>query len=136
MASPSGFPRSLLEEPWTARLAHFQRYTVAHPQLIEAKEKLLAAIQDAEPNSLVFVFGPTGVGKTTLRRKIEQILTEELRLELEQDRGRLAVVGVDPRSTRRHQVHRQPHPDRSRPLRHLRPAGVSEPERPVEPPQR
>ena len=95
MASPSGFPRSLLEEPWTARLAHFQRYTVAHPQLIEAKEKLLAAIQDAEPNSLVFVFGPTGVGKTTLRRKIEQILTEELRLELEQDRGRLAVVGVE-----------------------------------------
>ena len=95
MASPSGFPRSLLEEPWTARLAHFQRYTVAHPQLIEAKEKLLAAIQDAEPNSLVFVFGPTGVGKTTLRRRIEQILTEELRPELEQDRGRLAVVGVE-----------------------------------------
>ena len=95
MASPPGFPRSLLKEPWTERLAHFQRYTVAHPQLVEAKEKLLAAIQDAEPNSLVFVFGPTGVGKTTLRRKIEQILIDELRPDLEQDRGRLAVVGVE-----------------------------------------
>src|SRR5437016_9548549 len=95
MASPPGFPRSLLTEPWSARLAYFQRYTVAHPQLIEAKERLIAAIQNAEPNSLVFVFGPTGVGKTTLRLKTEQILTAELREQLEQDRGRLAVVSVE-----------------------------------------
>lgn len=61
MASPPGFPRSLLTETWSPRLAHFQRYTVAHPRLIEAKEKLVAAIQNSEPNSLVFVFGPTGV---------------------------------------------------------------------------
>src|SRR6266542_2225566 len=95
MASPAGFPRSLLGEPWRAKLAHFQRYTVAHPQLIEAKEKLVAAIQNPEPNSLVFVFGPTGVGKTTLRLKAEQILTAELDAELELDRGRLAVVSVE-----------------------------------------
>jgi energy-coupling factor transporter ATP-binding protein EcfA2 len=95
MALPPGFPRSLLMEPWSARLAHFQRYTVAHPRLIEAKEKLVAAIQNSEPNSLVFVFGPTGVGKTTLRLKAEQILTAELRAELELDRGRLAVVSVE-----------------------------------------
>ena len=75
MASQPGFSRSLLGEPWSARLAHFQRYTVAHPRLVEAKERLVAAIQNAEPNSLVFVFGPTGVGKTTLRLKTEQILT-------------------------------------------------------------
>ena len=83
MALAPGFPRTLLMEPWSARLAHFQRYTVAHPRLIEAKEKLVAAIQNSEPNSLVFVFGPTGVGKTTLRLKAEQILTAELRAELE-----------------------------------------------------
>ena len=65
------------------------------PRLIEAKEKLVAAIQNSEPNSLVFVFGPTGVGKTTLRLKAEQILTAELRAELELDRGRLAVVSVE-----------------------------------------
>jgi energy-coupling factor transporter ATP-binding protein EcfA2 len=92
---PPGFPRSLLEEPWNARLAYFQRYTVAHPQLMDAKERLIAAIQNAEPNSLVFVFGPTGVGKTTLRLKTEQLLTAELSEPLEQDRGRLAVVSVE-----------------------------------------
>jgi energy-coupling factor transporter ATP-binding protein EcfA2 len=95
MPSPPGFPRSLLTEPWSVRLAHFQRYTVAHPRLIEAKERLVTAIQNSEPNSLIFVFGPTGVGKTTLRLKAEQILTAELREQLEQDRGRLAVVSVE-----------------------------------------
>jgi hypothetical protein len=35
------------------------------------------------------------VGKTTLRLKAEQILTAELRAELELDRGRLAVVSVE-----------------------------------------
>ena len=95
ISPPPGFPRSLLGEPWSVRLAYFQRYTVAHPQLIEAKERLVAAIQNSEPNSLVFVFGPTGVGKTTLRLKTEQLLTAELFEQLEQDRGRLAVVSVE-----------------------------------------
>jgi energy-coupling factor transporter ATP-binding protein EcfA2 len=95
MASSPGFPRNLLEEPWSARLAYFQRYTVAHPKLIDAKERLVASLQNSEPNSLVFVFGPTGVGKTTLRLKAEQILTSELCEELQQDRGRLAVVSVE-----------------------------------------
>jgi len=44
---------------------------------------------------MVFVCGPTGVGKTTLRLKAEQIITAELRAELESDRGRLAVVSVE-----------------------------------------
>ena len=95
VSPPPGFPRSLLGEPWNARLAYFQPYTVAHPLLVDAKERLIAAIQNSEPNSLVFVFGPTGVGKTTLRLKAEQLLTAELLEQLEQDRGRLAVVSVE-----------------------------------------
>jgi hypothetical protein len=41
------------------------------------------------------VVGPTGVGKTTLRIRTEQILTDELRSELEKDRGRIAVASVE-----------------------------------------
>jgi len=95
MALSQGFPRSLLDGPRSARLAHFRSYTVAHPLLVEAKEKLTAAIWDSEPNSLVFVVGPTGVGKTTLRIRTEQILTDELRTELEKDRERIAVASVE-----------------------------------------
>jgi energy-coupling factor transporter ATP-binding protein EcfA2 len=95
VAISPGFPRSLLDQPRSARLAHFRSYTVAHPLLVEAKESLTAAIWDSEPNSLIFVTGPTGVGKTTLRIKTEQILTDVLRKELEQDRGRIAAVSVE-----------------------------------------
>ena len=95
MALLPGFPRSLLEGPKRARVAHFRSYTVAHPLLVEAKEKLTAAIWDSEPNSLIFVAGPTGVGKTTLRIRTEQFLTDELRTEVEQDRGRIAAVSVE-----------------------------------------
>ena len=95
MALSPGFPCSLLEGPRSTRLAHFRSYTVAHPLLVAAKEKLAAAIWDSEPNSLIFVAGPTGVGKTTLRIRAEQFLTDGLRAELKEDRERVAVVSVE-----------------------------------------
>jgi hypothetical protein len=91
----AAFPAELLTQSCEERLDYFRAYTVAHPLLVEAKDRLMAAISESEPNSLVFVFGPTGVGKTTLRIKVEQVITNELRPGLEQDRGRIPVVGVE-----------------------------------------
>jgi putative ribosome biogenesis GTPase RsgA len=73
----------------------FKSFTVAHPELVEAKERLLAAVRDSASNSLILVVGPTGVGKTTLLNRTEQILTEELLPDLEVDRGRIAVARVE-----------------------------------------
>src|ERR1041385_6448057 len=95
MTVAAGFPRELLTRPPEERLAYFRAYTVAHPVDADAKDKLMASISESEPNSLVFVFGPTGVGKTTLRLKVEQVISNELRPGLEQDRGRIPVVGVE-----------------------------------------
>jgi hypothetical protein len=95
MTVAPGFPAELLTRPLEERLAYFRAYTLAHPLLVEAKDRLMAAISESEPNSLVFVFGPTGVGKTTLRIKVEQVITNELRSGLEQDRGRIPIVGVE-----------------------------------------
>jgi energy-coupling factor transporter ATP-binding protein EcfA2 len=81
--------------PWPKRLQEFQAFTVAHPYLVAAKDELLQAIQQSEANSIVMVFGPTGVGKTTLRMRAEQVLTEELRGEMESSPWRLPVASIE-----------------------------------------
>src|SRR5580692_3062054 len=82
-------------QAWREALAHFQAFTVAHPYLVAAKDSLIAAIRESEPNSIVMVFGPTGVGKTTLRIRIEQILMQELQAELKVNRSRIPVASVE-----------------------------------------
>lgn len=92
---PVGFPRELLKEPWLARLEYFQAYTIAHPRLVAARDALLGAIHELAPNSLILVLGPTGVGKSTLRAKIEQLMMTEMFGELTSDPGRIPVVSIE-----------------------------------------
>jgi hypothetical protein len=56
--------------------------TVGHPRLSEAIEEVLAAINEAEQGELIFLYGPTGVGKTTLGKRIKSKLNKEFRKEL------------------------------------------------------
>jgi energy-coupling factor transporter ATP-binding protein EcfA2 len=90
-----GFPRELLDQPSEARLKYFQAYTMAHPRLVAARQALLNSIHEVPPNSLILVMGPTGVGKTTLRMKVQQLLVNEVLAELSSDRGRIPVVSVE-----------------------------------------
>jgi hypothetical protein len=93
--SQETFPRELLNRPVSERLAHFRSYTVAHPLLKEADTALKRAIQEPAGGSLVFVVGPTGVGKTTLRLRVEQYLKEAFLPEAKEDVGRIPVVAVE-----------------------------------------
>jgi AAA domain len=93
--SQEGFPRELLNRPVSERLAYFRSYTVAHPLLKEADAALKRAIQEPAGGSLVFVIGPTGVGKTTLRLRVEQHLKEAFLPEAKEDVGRIPVIGVE-----------------------------------------
>lgn len=72
----SGFPSALLAQPWSARLEYFQHYKVSHPRLKEINHELWRIIHEPADAALVFVFGPTGVGKTTLRELIEARLSK------------------------------------------------------------
>ena len=91
----TGFPHELLSQPGPVRRAYFRAYTMAHPRLLAAREDILNAIHEVAPNSLILLMGPTGVGKTTLRAKVEQILTTEMLPELRADPVRLPVVSVE-----------------------------------------
>lgn len=79
----------------TKRLEHLRNFTMAHPRLVQARDELMDAIDGAAPGSLVFVLGPTGVGKTTLRMRIEDVLARQMAQALAADPGRLPFVSVE-----------------------------------------
>jgi replication-associated recombination protein RarA len=83
-----GFPPELLAQPIPARLAHFVSKVVAHPRLQETHQAVVRAIERPTGASLILVFGPTGVGKTTLRRGIEKHVIDAALPELQRDPGR------------------------------------------------
>jgi ABC-type nitrate/sulfonate/bicarbonate transport system ATPase subunit len=95
MSVNPGFPPDLLTQPAAARLAYFTQLTIAHPLLTEAYEHLRRVVNESSSGSLVFVFGPTGVGKTTMRLRFEQRLIEEMATELAAERGRIPVISVE-----------------------------------------
>lgn len=95
MATEQGFPRELLDQSASARIEYFKQYTMAHPLLKEASEKLRSAILESAGSNLVFLFGPTGVGKTTLQQRIRKMLITEMLSELEADPGCIPFVSIE-----------------------------------------
>lgn len=76
-------------------IQQFRDFAVAHPFLVEAKDRLMEGIMESAPNSLIFVFGPTGVGKTTLLSKVRQLLSPDPSPNLESDPAYLPVVCIE-----------------------------------------
>src|SRR5262245_35511371 len=94
MTDPPEYPASLLAASAQQRLAYFRAYTVAHPGLCDVENDLIHAIE--EPiGDLILIFGGSGVGKTTLKRRVEQRLVKEALSDLQKAPGRIPVVGVE-----------------------------------------
>ena len=89
------FPPELLQQSSETRLGYFKSFTIAHPLLKDSDAALKQALQESAGWSLIFVYGPTGVGKTTLRRRMEKHLKESMIEALRQDAGMMPVVSLE-----------------------------------------
>lgn len=79
MATPRARPTAPALSAYLApaaqrRLAHFKAFAVSHPLLQRADTTLMQAIREPAGFSHVFVYGPSGVGKSTMMRQIAQRL--------------------------------------------------------------
>jgi hypothetical protein len=91
MATQDGFPRELLSQPKLERLTYFKNKLIKHPHLEEVHNSLIRAIREPAGASMIMVYGPTGVGKTTLLGRIQAQVLQESLPELEKDAGRMPI---------------------------------------------
>jgi DNA replication protein DnaC len=73
-ASEGTFPKELLEASVDEKVAYFHHSKIDHPTIHRAKEAILRAIRAPGPEKLIFAYGPTGVGKTTLMISIMETI--------------------------------------------------------------
>lgn len=92
---PEQAPGLPIARPASERLAEFKQYNIAHRILRETDENLWRRIQEPGGASLIFVYGPTGVGKTTLRQHIASRLREKAEGVLEGEEHQLPVLAVE-----------------------------------------
>lgn len=97
----TAFPTGLLAQSTAKRLAYFKACTIAHPRLQEADQALREAITEPTGELIVFFFGPTGVGKTTVLSRLKQQVVEERRKQMERDPGWMPIVGMEAMSPER-----------------------------------
>ncbi|PSF31746.1 AAA family ATPase [Aphanothece hegewaldii CCALA 016] len=93
-----GFPETILEQPIQERLDYFINYTMAHPHLTMAYQEVMQAVTQAPGTALIFVVGSTGVGKTTLLNRLVQKCTEAALVQMEVDKGKIPIFGVEAKS--------------------------------------
>lgn len=95
MMTISDVPPDILTAPWPQRLAFFDAKLVAHPHLKATHQALLHALHHPSGTALIFVIGPTGVGKTTLRQRMKQHLLYAAQERMQRDPGWLPLVSVE-----------------------------------------
>ncbi len=89
------FPLELLGASVEERVRHFKLRYVDHANLWQGFDRAMGAIGQSCGPRVVIVTGPTGVGKTTLAKRIyKQVLADHME-EATKDTGMVPVVGIN-----------------------------------------
>lgn len=95
MPNSEGFPRELLKASDEAKLDYFEKCFIAHPVMDEAKSLIKLILNHPGETLVIFVYGPAGAGKSTLKQLIVNEVTQELRPVLEVNRGMIAAASME-----------------------------------------
>lgn len=94
MMTEEYFPRNLLDAPVRERVEYFKGFLTSHPVINAVYEELKQVIYQPGGPSLIFLLGPTGVGKTTLLNYLVSKVLEEAQERMEADKGYIPIAGI------------------------------------------
>ncbi len=95
MTTSTCFPPQLLSLSIDDRLTYFKNKIIAHPKLSELYTEVLDAINHPMDASLIMIYGPTGVGKSTLRKRLEDELMAAAQADPDRNPAHIPVVSVE-----------------------------------------
>jgi energy-coupling factor transporter ATP-binding protein EcfA2 len=95
-----GFPRDLLAKPIQDRLDYFEKYMVRHPYFRTALLDVLKLVTRSGPWLLIFLMGPTGVGKSALLEQLKRVVVGVVRNKLREDFSMLPFISIVAREPR------------------------------------
>lgn len=91
----NGFPKELLFQSVEDRIKYFEKKTVAHPKLVNSYNDLMDKIKVANKDKVLLVYGPSGVGKSTLFKRIKNDYVKRYHNEMEKDKGMIPVLAIE-----------------------------------------
>ncbi len=95
MTTSTYFPQQLLSQSSDDRLAYFKNKIIAHPKLSDLYTEVLDEINHSVDISLIMIYGPTGVGKTTLRKRLKRELMLTAQANPNRNPGHIPVAGLE-----------------------------------------